>query len=220
VTTAAPSAPHSALAVLFGPDASAEDALEQKIASDSGSTSRALRGVPKATRNAAIRRTAVAAAGLLDVDLIDILAAGWRKYEELVAAARSTLAKPGSTEVVQLASHRVTGSQQPFVTVSVDGREVATLNLGLSVVLDVHALLADISAGRLAAVHSGRCDITATLAIEEVDVVTREAHVELPGVVALQHGIRLLPAGEYARGISPEGGDHDPHGTTSAVPAG
>jgi hypothetical protein len=220
VTPAAPPAPHTALAVLFGPDASAEDALEHQIASDSGSISRALRGVPRATRTAAIRQAAVAAAGLLDVDLIDILAAGWRKYEELVAAARRTLAAPGSTEVVQLASHRVTGSQQPFVTVSLDGRDVATLNLGLSVVLNVHALLADVSAGRLTAVHSGRCDITATLAIAEADVVTREAHIELPGVVALQHGIGLLPAGEYSRGTDAEGGDHDPHGTTTAVPAG
>jgi hypothetical protein len=220
VTPAAPPAPHTALAVLFGPDASAEDALEQQIGSDSGSIGRALHDVPRATRNAALRQAAVAAAGLLDVDLIDILTAGWRKYEELVAAARRTLAEPGSTEVVQLASHRVTGSQHPFVTVSVDGRDVATLNLGLSVVLNVHALLADISAGRLAAVHAGRCDITATLAIEEVDVVTREAHIELPGVVALQHGIRLLPAGEYSRSTDAEGGDHDPQGTTTAVPTG
>jgi hypothetical protein len=57
--------------------------------------------------------------------------------------------------------------------------------------------VAGISAGRLVALHSGRCDITATLSIQGADVVTRQARLELPGAVPLSPGIRLLPVGDY-----------------------
>jgi hypothetical protein len=77
---------------------------------------------------------------------------------------------------------------------------VATLQLGLSVVFDVNALLLAISGGRLVAVHSGRCEITVTLAVQGTDLIVRHAHLELPGVIPIRQGIRLLPAGEYPTG--------------------
>jgi hypothetical protein len=198
LTTAAPPAPPTALALLFGPDAGSLDDLAQRIASaDPERLGRALDGLPNATRQAAVREVAAATAGLLNVNLIDVLVAGWRKYQDLVSVARATLAAPNSTELVQLTTHRVTEAQQPYVSVLVDGHRVATLNLELSVVFDVSALLAGVRAGRLVAVHSGHCEITATLALEGAEVVTRRAHLELPGVVALGEGIRLLPAEEY-----------------------
>lgn len=199
MTTAAPPAPRTALGLLFGPDAGALDDLAQRIASaDPERLGRALAGLPKATRQAAIREVAAATAGLLNVNLTDVLVAGWRKYQDLTSAARRTLAAPNSTELVQLATHQVAEAQQPYVSVLVDGRRVATLNLELSIVFDVSALLAGVRAGRLVAVHSGRCNITVTLALEGAVVATRRAHLELPGVVALGGGIRLLPAEDYA----------------------
>ncbi|MGO8957424.1 MAG: hypothetical protein ACLQFR_08670 [Streptosporangiaceae bacterium] len=196
MTSAAQPAPHTALAVLFGSDGDAADALA-RLASDPASLGRVLAGLPEATREAAAREVTAAASGLLNVDLIDMLVAGWRKYQDLVAAAKRTLAAPGSVELVQIVSHRVTVAQQPYVNVLLDDRRVATLNVGLSVVFDVSALLAKISAGLLVAVESGRCDITATLSVEDADVLTKEAHFELPGIAALGRGIRLLPADEY-----------------------
>jgi hypothetical protein len=38
------------------------------------------------------------------------------------------LASPGSTELIQLATHRVTDAQQPYISVLVDDHHVATLN--------------------------------------------------------------------------------------------
>jgi hypothetical protein len=157
----------------------------------------ALDRLPKLTREAALHEVAAAAAGLLDVSLIGVLVAGWREHHDLTSAARRTLALPGSTELVRLVTHQVTATQDPFVTVLVDGHRVATVHLGLSLVFDVAGLLAGVSAGRLVAVHAGRCDITATLAIEGTDVLTRQAHLDLPGVIPLSPGIRLLSAHDY-----------------------
>jgi hypothetical protein len=102
-------------------------------------------------------------------------------------------------------AHQVTLGQRPSISVLVDGQRVATLQLGLSIVFDVNALLLGIRGGRLVAVHSGRCDITATLAVQGTDLLVKRAHLELPGVIQLRRGIRLLPIGEYPAGEDPPG---------------
>jgi len=144
-----------------------------------------------------VQEAATAAAGLLKVDLIGVLVRGWREHGDIVAAARRSLAAPASTELVSMSAHEVTLEQHPSVGVLVDGQRVATLELGLSIVFDVNALLLLINGGRLVAVRSGRCEITATLAVQGADLLVRQAHLELPGVIPLGRGIRLLPVGEY-----------------------
>ncbi len=193
--------PHTALTVLFSPgDAAAALGHAVVSAATDGSLGRALEHLPAEARTAAVREVTAAAAGLLDVSLGDMLITGWREHDDLTAAARRTLAAPGSTELVDLAEHQVTATQEPYVSVLVDGRQVAALQLGLIVVFDVTAMLAGISAGRLVAVHSGDCDITATLAIDEAEVVTRQTRLALPGVITVHRGIRLLPVSAYPPG--------------------
>jgi len=157
------------------------------------------------TRKAAVQEAATAASALLKVDLIDVLARGWREHRDLVAAARRTLAAPLSTELVSMTTHQITVQQRPSVSVLVDGQKVATLELGLSIVFDVNALLLGISGGRIIAVHSGRCEITGTLAVQGTDLLVKRAHLELPRVISLRRGIRLLPIAEYPAGEDPTG---------------
>lgn len=58
---------------------------------------------------------------------------------------------------------------------------------------DISALTAVISQGRLTALRSGRCGITAVLAIQDANVLTRSEQLDLPEVISLQQGARLLP---------------------------
>ena len=199
MTTAEQGSTPTALDLLFGPDTDAAETLAGEILSPGGDQAlgRALANLPEMTRNAAVQEAATVAAGLLKVDLIDVLMRGWREHRDIVSAARRTLAAPASTELVSMSAHEVTLEQHPSVSVLVDGQRVATLELGLSIVFDVNALLLLISGGRLVAVRSGRCDITATLAVQGTDLLVRQAHLELPGVIPLGRGIRLLPVGEY-----------------------
>lgn len=213
MTSAVQDRPSTTLDLLFGPGEDAPGALAHQIlsAGTGGNLGRALESLPTATRQAAVREATTAAAGLLDVDLLGLLVAGWREHHDLTAAARRTLAAPASTELVDLATHEITTTREPSVSILVDGHRVAVLQLGLSVVFDVSAILALISAGRLVALHSGRCDITATLTIQGTDVLTRRAHLELPGVVPLSPGIRLLAARNYPISAEhAESADDDP----------
>jgi hypothetical protein len=199
MTSALQERPHTALDLLFGPGNGAPNALASQLlsADTKGDLGRALAELPEVTRQAAVREATAAAAGLLNVDLIGGLVAGWRRHHDLTAAAQRTLAAPGSVELVDMTGHQVATSQHPSVTVLVDGAQVATIQLGLSLVFRVTAMTAKISAGRLAAILSGRCDLTVILAIQGTTVLTKQAHLTLPGVIPLGQGIRLLAAHHY-----------------------
>jgi hypothetical protein len=207
VTTAREGGTLTALDVLFGPGTDAAETLAGEILRPSGDQNlgRSLAHLPETTRKAAVQAAATTAAALLEVDLIGVLVRGWREHRDIVAAARRTLTAPGSTELVSMVAHEVTVDQRPSVSVLVDGQQVATLELGLSIVFDVNAVLLGISGGRLVTVHCGRCDVLATLTVQGTDLLVRNAHLELPGVIQLRRGIRLLPIGEYPAGEDPPG---------------
>jgi hypothetical protein len=173
-----------------------------------------LGNLPRPVRETAVREAARVAADLLQADLIGVLVSGWREYRDIVAAARRTLAAPGSPELVSVATHEVTVDQHPSVNVLVDSRRVADLELDLSIVCDVSALLLLISGGYLVAIRSGRCDVTVTLAIQGTEQMSRQTRLDLPGVVKIGRGIRLLPVTEYP--VSARAGGEHPSGSTAA----
>ena len=188
----------SALALLTDPGQGfSEAAGYPQLSAEIAGSLRGLERLPQITRDAAIREAGAAVTGLLDVDLIGVLVSAWRTHQDLNSAARRTLAVPGSTELVALAEHQITSAMHPYVTVSVDGYRVATIQIDLSLLFDVKALVAGIRDGRLVALHSGHCDVTASLAIDQSDVISRQARLQLPGVIPLGHGIQLLGAGDY-----------------------
>jgi hypothetical protein len=198
MTSTATAPPPSALTVLFGTAEGTAVPPATLPAAASVKLRRALKRLPPPARAIAVQEVREAAAGLLDINLVDLLLEGWRQYRDLTSAAQRTLASPGSSEVVRLATHRVTVEQKPQVSVQVDGAQAATIEFGVSVVLDITALLATIRAGLLETVHAGRCDISVTLAIDGVDVTTKQARLDLPGAIECTPGIRLLAAASYA----------------------
>jgi hypothetical protein len=223
MTTTEEGSTSTALDLLFGPDTDAAKTLADKILSPGAGQDigRALGHLSEMTKKAAAREAATTVAALLKVDLIGVLVRGWREHRDIVSAARRTLAAPGSTEVVNMSTHEVTLEQRPSIGVLVDGQQVATLQLGLSIVFDIDALVLGISGGRLVTVHSGNCDITATLAVQGTDLFTKNAHLELPGVISLRRGIRLLPVGAYPSGgyTGSEPSDGQDTGSRSQVSA-
>jgi hypothetical protein len=86
----------------------------------------------------------------------------------------------------------------------VDNRQTATVELGLSVVFTISALIAGIGGGRLVAVHSGRCNVTATLAVRDTKVISRQVAFELPGIIPLGQGIALLADHDHSVGAGDE----------------
>ena len=220
MTTIESGQPLTVLGLLTGQDHRPGDVAEDgPLSVQIGRNLGALQVLPSVTLAAAVHEVSDAAAGLLDVSLIGMLVAGWQAHHDLIMAARRTLAAPDITELVRVATHQITVTQHPSVTVKVDGRRVATLELDLTVVFDVTALLAGVHEGRLVAIRSGRCDITASLAIGGTDVISRQANLELPGVVPLNPGIPLLTGAARRVGTGhPARPDRDVRQETAPVP--
>jgi len=199
-------APKTVLDLLFPPDEDGSVAVVPGLLPPGvdEDLDRALRNVPATLRQAAVRETTGAARDLLNADPIGFLVSGWQKHREVIAAARRSVAAPGSIELVDLATHQITATQRPAVNLLVDNRQTATVELGLSVVFTVSALVAGIRGGRLVAVHSGRCDVTAYLAVQDTQVISRQVAFELPGIIPLGRGIPLLADHDHSAGAGDE----------------
>jgi hypothetical protein len=205
MTTAPEDDPPTLLHLLFGSEEEAVRALAGELAAPGGNQAldHALAALPEATRKAAGQAVAKAGAGLLKIDPAGVLVNGWRDHQKFIAAARQTLAAPGSTELVTVSEQEITLHQDPSVRVLVNDSHVATVQFDLSVVLAVKALVLGVSGGTISAVHSGSCDITVALAVQGTEMISRRAHLDLPGNKSLRRGWRLLPATEYPAGGAP-----------------
>jgi hypothetical protein len=185
VTIAIPSQPLTAAGFLFGEEQDTGQALAQALDEHGvfGSLDTALQLVSQAGRQAADSQVATVAHGLLDLDLGDLVVAGWRIQGELAAAAERTAANPDSSEVVELATHRVSSVHRPFVELLINGVQVGTVDFELDIEFVVKALVVTVRNGHVVSLHSGTCDVAATLAAEGLQLASRRAHLELPLVV-------------------------------------
>jgi hypothetical protein len=196
--------PETPAALLFGagteahrelPQAAAECELGPHLRRNIGVLAR----LPETLRDKAVGAIIAAVFVLLDYNMIELLVDGWREHHDLTDAARHTLAKPGSTELVALATHSITVVQKPSIDLVLNGERVATIDLELTLQFDISAAVAGVSAGMITALHSGRCDVTATLAIQGAEAIQKQKQIDLPGVISLRQGIRLLKEADYAK---------------------
>ena len=152
---------------------------------------RQLASFTQATRNEAVKEVERITAEVTNLNLVDIIVGAVSTYGELRDAGRRTIGTPDSAEFVELVGHQVTLQNQPSIQLIVNGKQVATVNLLLSLVIDIQALTAVVRHGRLTALQIGRCDVGAFVGIEGTTVVRRQAQLQLPGSIPLGTGIPL-----------------------------
>jgi hypothetical protein len=148
-----------------------------------GSLDTALGLVAQTTREAAGDQVAAVANGVLALDLGDLVIAGWRKQGQLAAAAERTAANPGTSELVELATHRVSSVHHPYVELLINDVRVTTVNFELDLEFEVKALVATVRDGHLVSLHSGNCDLSATLTAEDIRLASRRQQFSLPVLV-------------------------------------
>lgn len=127
-----------------------------------------------------------------DLNLVDIIVHALSTYEELREAGRRTIDEPDSAEFVELIEHQVTFQNQPLIQVVVNGQQIATLHMLLSLVIEIQALTATVRTGRLTALQIGRCDVTGSVGIDGRPIADRQAQVKLPVSIPLGAGIPLV----------------------------
>jgi hypothetical protein len=195
-TTAATSRPLRTAEFLFGADREGLKALSSALTEAgvvAGATS-TLTNLSRAGRGAVSSQIASVAHGLLDLDIGEIVSEGWRRMEDLVQAAQRSVATPGSSEVVDLATHSVSSKHTPRVDLLVNNVVIAKVEFELTLELVLKSVVASIRGGRLVEVHSGDCDITGKLSAEGRQLAKRQAHYAVPALLRLGDGIPLVAA--------------------------
>jgi hypothetical protein len=152
----------------------------------------ALSGIPKTLAGAATNEIGSIVAGLLQMDLVDILVAGWRKHAALASAAEMTLRSPGEKQVVGLATHRIRSTHRPSVELVVDRVPVGKIDLEIELAADVHALRAVVSGGRLTTLDSGRIELSVTLSCEGAELKSIRHEVDPSFEFDLGAGVPLI----------------------------
>jgi hypothetical protein len=159
-----------------------------------GVTRSALRGVRRLSGpalDAIDEEVGSVAGGLLDMDLGDILVAGWRKHDALTESARRTLAVEGSEEVVVLASHRVEWCYTPKVDLLLDGVTLNSFEFDCKITFDLTALSVVIRAGDLVAFRGGGCQVSGKLTLEGATVAACRRKFDVGLLVRLDRPIPL-----------------------------
>jgi hypothetical protein len=149
-------------------------------------------------REAAEEQLASVTAGLLDLDLGDLLICGWRTRERLVKAARETRQMPGRQDVVQLGTHRIASTHNPTVELLIDDVRVHTFRFQLTVIFDIDVAALIVRDGLLTALKAGDGAATGTFTLEmpggDIDLAKQQRKINLHLIVNIGHGIPLLPA--------------------------
>ena len=150
-------------------------------------------------RGAAATEVGRAIGAVVKMDVIDALTLGWRKHGLLAEAARRTVASPGSQEVVELASHRITSSYNPNIEVLLDDHRVGQIDVSLKLTANVVGLQGVVTGGRLTSLKSGHIDLSAVLKCQGADLAKGERRIYLAGEISLGDGIQLIDEPDVAR---------------------
>ena len=142
-------------------------------------------------RQAAEHQVGVVADGLLNLDLGDVVIAGWRMQAELADAAERTATNPGTSQVVRLATHRISSVHRPYVELLLNGQHLTNVNFELDIEFVITALAVTVRDGHVVSLHAGDCDVSISLAAEGIRLASRQDHLELPLVVRWPLRLRL-----------------------------
>ena len=130
--------------------------------------------------------------GLLSLNLVDLAAAGWKKYDALRQAAKRTRDAPKSQEVVAMATHKIDLTHHPFVELYIDGTSTSTIDMTLEITFTMTGVLAVVEQARLTAIKCGTCTVAGSLTVAGIEAAKKQRKFDLPGAVRLRHGIALL----------------------------
>lgn len=184
---------------LFGGDTEDDLAVLRQALSDHGVISQCggeLARLTQEAHQAANDSLASVTAGLLNLDLGDVLIYGWRTHERLVNAAKVTVRAPGREEVVQLGSHQVEWTKHPTIDLLVDGVRVHTFRFKLTIAFDVDVAAAVVREGKLVALKAGDGSVTGALTLDmpggDAQLLRQERKINFHLIVHLGSGIPLL----------------------------
>lgn len=137
-------------------------------------------------RGSAVREVVERVAEIFATPLPDVLAQGWRTFDECRGFCDPALHPPGEVAALELAEHRVAWSCAPTVEVRADGPAgegvpVAELAFRVEAEVGVHGGVLVIQDGRFIRLDTGELEVRGSLFVEGFIVASHETTVKVPG---------------------------------------
>jgi hypothetical protein len=160
----------------------------------------AMRGEPEAcppglALDFVAERAGDALQGLLDCDVVELLAQGWAKARALQAYADPAQHPPGETAIVHLGEHKLVREVHPQLEIAVAGCPPVTLRFTLALAAQVRGLALSIESGHIVAAAPGDAAVSAQLKYGEVALTDEKQSktMKLPGRFVFTPSIPIPP---------------------------
>jgi hypothetical protein len=137
-----------------------------------------LRNVPPVVP---VNDIAGAIASLLDTPLSDLIFAAWATFRGVQDARKATRGKHGARREIIIANHTVHSVQHPKIKCESQGRTLFTLDLDLTLSLQVDAVVVTVFEGEVVQIGPGSATAKASLTAGRVPLILEHTHrVALP----------------------------------------
>lgn len=150
-------------------------------------------------RGSAVAEVVEQVSAIFATPLPDVLAGGWRTWEECRAFCDPGEYPPDEVNTVELAEHTIRWACAPTVEVRADGPAgtgipVAELDFRVEVEVTVHGGVLVIQDGRFMRVDAAELEVSGSLYVEDFIVASYETAVKVPGSLRFgEAGIPIAP---------------------------
>jgi hypothetical protein len=129
---------------------------------------------------------------LLDLNVIDVMMACWKKYMEIARYADRKKYGPEEEILVPLVAHTVKSQHHPYIQILLKEREVGRVTFDLDFSLILEGFVLKIRDARIVEILTGSGKGEGALSLAEVSIWKRELKpVSFPGRLSLGQGIPL-----------------------------
>jgi hypothetical protein len=151
-------------------------ALEKAITHGSASNeqrARPLRTLGTVARRALVDEIETKLRAVLGESVGDLVIAGWQKHATIRKAIATSNSQPGTDQIVSLYKHTIAASHQHSLNIVVDGFEVMSLPVELTMRAQLCDATAVVSDGHVCAIRSGEANVEGLVTVSGVQVSRR-----------------------------------------------
>jgi hypothetical protein len=123
---------------------------------------------------------------LLDINLVNVLVAGWKKHREVREQLRVTAADPSRTVFVYIRSHTLDSTHHPSIELRSEGRRLVELSFPIALTFKIAAVELTLRGGAICEIRSEEVQVRGTVKFENTVILERTlSKVRLPGRIVL-----------------------------------
>lgn len=131
---------------------------------------------------------------LMDVSLVGVMGAAWKKYEALLKYADSEKYPPDEMILAPLAEHTLTSEHHPYLEILINDQSVVKIEFTITLALSLDGFVLKIQDTKIKGIQVGSIEGNGTITMGETVLVEKGFDaISIPGSIDLGEGIPIEP---------------------------